>query len=55
MGEGLVDYPRFIAKLKSIGYDRTITIEREIKGDQQIADILKAKAMLEELIGSDAE
>ena len=54
MGEGLVDYPRFIAKLKALGYDRTITIEREIKGDQQQADILAAKAMLEKLI-SDPE
>ncbi len=54
MGEGLVDYPRFIAKLKALGYDRTITIEREIKGDQQVADILAAKAMLEKLI-SDPE
>ena len=54
MGEGLVDYPRFIAKLKSIGYDRTITIEREIKGDQQIADILAAKELLQRLIDDPA-
>lgn len=53
MGEGMVDYPRFIAKLRSVGYDGAITIEREIKGDQQIADILSAKAMLEGLIAAE--
>ncbi|MGM9624874.1 MAG: sugar phosphate isomerase/epimerase family protein [Eubacteriales bacterium] len=50
LGEGKVDYPRFIARLKEIGYDGPITIEREISGDQQIADIKKAKAFLETLL-----
>ena len=50
LGQGLVDYPRFIARLKEIGYDGAITIEREIKGDQQIVDIVAAKAYLETLI-----
>ncbi|MBE7030695.1 MAG: sugar phosphate isomerase/epimerase [Ruminococcaceae bacterium] len=51
LGEGKVNYPAFIAKLKEIGYQGPITIEREISGDQQIADIKAAKKMLEELIG----
>lgn len=50
LGEGKVNYPKFVAKLKEIGYDGPITIEREISGDEQIRDIKKAKAYLEELI-----
>ena len=50
MGEGKVNYPAFVAKLKEIGYDGPITIEREISGEEQIKDILRAKKMLEELI-----
>lgn len=49
LGKGKVNYPAFIARLKEIGYDGPITIEREIEGDQQIKDILMAKEMLEEL------
>ena len=50
LGQGKVNFPRFIARLKELGYDGAITIEREISGDQQIKDILMAKNMLEELI-----
>jgi sugar phosphate isomerase/epimerase len=50
LGEGRVDFPRFIAKLKEIGYPGDITIEREIDGDEQRRDIIAAKALLEELI-----
>ncbi len=49
MGDGKVNYPEFIKKLKEIGYDGPITIEREIAGDEQIKDIIYAKEMLEEL------
>ena len=49
LGEGRVNYPAFIKKLKEIGYDGAITIEREISGDQQIADIKAAKTLLEQL------
>lgn len=51
LGEGHVNYPAFIGKLKEIGYDGPITIEREISGEKQIADIRTAKKFLEELIG----
>ncbi len=50
LGEGKVNFPAFVAKLKEIGYDGPITIEREISGDKQIEDIKKAKALLEKLI-----
>lgn len=50
LGQGKTDYPRFIAKLKEIGYNGPLTIEREISGEQQIADILTAKDILEKLI-----
>lgn len=50
LGEGRVNFPALIEKLKKLGYDGAITIEREISGEQQIADILKAKKILERLI-----
>lgn len=50
LGEGRVNFPLFIAKLKELGYDGALTIEREISGEKQIEDILKAKALLETLI-----
>lgn len=50
IGEGVVNFPRFIKKLKEIGYDGTLTIEREISGDEQIKDIEKAKNYLGGLI-----
>lgn len=52
LGEGKVNFPAFIKKLKEIGYDSYITIEREISGEEQIADIKKAKVYLEELINA---
>lgn len=50
LGEGKVNFPAFIKRLKEIGYDGPLTIEREISGDKQIEDIKAAKAMLEALI-----
>ena len=45
-GEGDVNYPELIKTLKSIGYTGCLTIEREIHGEEQKKDILKAKDML---------
>jgi sugar phosphate isomerase/epimerase len=45
-----VNFPVLITKLQGLGYSGCLTIEREISGDQQIADILKAREMLEALI-----
>lgn len=50
LGEGRVNFPALISKLKALGYRGAITIEREISGPQQIADILRAKEILEKLI-----
>jgi len=50
IGEGRVNFPALVAKLREVGFDGALIIEREIKGDQQTIDILDAKKMLEELI-----
>ena len=50
IGEGMVNFPVFIEKIKDIGYDGTLIIEREITGEQQTKDILSAKKYLEALI-----
>lgn len=50
IGKGDVDYPALIKKLKEIGYDGPITIEREISGEEQTRDILMAKEYLEKLL-----
>ena len=50
LGEVDVDIPRFINKLKGIGYKGPLTIEREAKNRrQQTKDILDAKKLLEKL------
>jgi L-ribulose-5-phosphate 3-epimerase len=51
IGQGNVNFPVLIGKLKKIGYKNPLTIEREIRGEKQTADILAAKAYLEKLIG----
>ena len=50
LGQGKVNYPAFIAKLKEVGYEGDITIEREISGEQQKKDIVAAKEILDKLI-----
>jgi sugar phosphate isomerase/epimerase len=49
LGKGDVGMDRFVAKLKEIGYTGPLTIEREILGEAQRADILEAIALLERL------
>lgn len=49
MGDGRVNFPVLVPKLKSFGFTGALTIEREISGDQQIADINRAIAILEPL------
>jgi sugar phosphate isomerase/epimerase len=51
VGQGLVDFPRIIRRLKEINYRGAITIEREIAGPQHDQDIRDAKAYFEKLIG----
>lgn len=51
IGQGKVDFPRIIARLKALDYRGAVTIEREISGPQQLEDLRAAKAYLEKLIG----
>jgi sugar phosphate isomerase/epimerase len=51
IGDGKVDFPRIIARLKALDYRGAVTIEREISGPQQLEDVRAAKAYLERLIG----
>lgn len=50
IGEGRVDFPLLFKKLKELGYDGYVTIEREIKGEKQTEDIRNAKKYLEGVI-----
>jgi L-ribulose-5-phosphate 3-epimerase len=50
IGQGKVDFPKLIARLKKLGYDGPLTIEREISGPRQLEDIRKEKQYLEKLI-----
>ena len=49
LGEGRVDIARYIAKLKAIGYDGPLIIEREA-GDDRVGDISRGKAFIERLL-----
>jgi len=53
IGDGQVNFPVFIRRLKEIGYDGAITVEREISGEQQTEDIIYAKKYLEKLINEE--
>ena len=50
LGEGKVNISALVKRLKEVGYDGPLTIEREIFGTEQDKDILAAKALLEELM-----
>jgi sugar phosphate isomerase/epimerase len=52
LGEGRVGFPALIKKLLAIGYSGPLTIEREIDGEEQRKDILKANRILQDLIKS---
>jgi L-ribulose-5-phosphate 3-epimerase len=51
IGQGKVNFPAFIKRLKEVGYRGPLTIEREISGPQQTADVRASKRYLEKLIG----
>lgn len=51
IGAGCVNFPALVEGLRKVGYAGALTIEREIEGDRQIADIRSAKTLLESLIG----
>ena len=46
VGEGMANFPLILQRLKDCGYTGPFTIEREISGDQQTKDIIKARDML---------
>ena len=48
-GEGLADLPLVLKRLKEAGYTGPFTIEREISGEKQIADIKHARDLLREI------
>lgn len=51
IGQGKVDFPTIIARLKQLNYQGAVTIEREVSGPQQIEDVRAAIAYLGRLIG----
>ena len=50
IGQGRVDFPYIIRVLRENGYDGDLTIEREISGEEQLRDIVKAAEYLRALI-----
>jgi sugar phosphate isomerase/epimerase len=52
LGQGEVGFERFIAKLREIGYEGPLTIEREITGDQQIADVRQGIELLRRIVAA---
>jgi L-ribulose-5-phosphate 3-epimerase len=51
IGQGKVNFPVFIKRLKEVGYRGPLTIEREISGPKQTEDVRAAKIYLEKLVG----
>lgn len=50
LGEGVVDFKKVFTLLKERGYDRFITIEREIEGEEQKRDIEHGFDYLKEIL-----
>jgi sugar phosphate isomerase/epimerase len=50
VGDGQVDFPRFLVRLEEIGYSGELIIEREIKGEKQIEDIVYTVEYLRNLL-----
>ena len=50
IGKGVVDFERVLGLLMKIGYDRFITIEREIEGEEQLSDILMGFEYLKNIL-----
>ncbi len=50
LGQGRVNFPALIGKLVALGYEGALTIEREISGPRQIADIQAGKRFLEGIL-----
>lgn len=50
VGEGKVNFPVLLKHLKEVGYDGSLTIEREISGEQQRNDIEETQVYIQNLI-----
>lgn len=50
IGTGHVDFPAVFARLKELGYDRYVIIEREISGEEQKQDIQNALSYLKDVL-----
>ena len=50
VGDGKVNFPALLKGLKAHGFDDSLTIEREISGEQQAIDIHETHAYLNRLI-----
>ena len=50
LGEGRVDFRALFARLRELGYDSYVTIEREIEGEQQEKDVCHARDYLAAII-----
>ena len=49
IGSGNVDFKKVISILKSLGYDRYITIERELSGGNQSDEIIRALSYIRDI------
>lgn len=50
LGDGKVDFKALLIKLRELGYDSYLTIEREITGEKQLEDVIFAKSYLENIL-----
>ena len=50
VGEGKANFPALLKGLKEHGFDGSLTIEREISGEQQLTDIRETQSYLQGLI-----
>ena len=50
LGDGRVNFPALVPKLRSCGFSGAFTIEREVSGPQQIQGIEQARQVLEPLL-----
>lgn len=50
VGSGKVNFPALLRGLKAHGYEGSLTIEREISGEQQLIDIRDTQRYLQALL-----
>lgn len=55
LGTGRARFPEFLRKLRGLGYNGPITIEREIEGDEQTKDINEARDLILSVLKEETE